>query len=102
MKQDSDSLFRECVAIGADPAAVAAWPDSKRRRFIDDTPHIKITSPELAAAFQESQGLLEDDRAAAPAWYIRLMWLEAFGFCPSHEKAPVEHPPGPDAASRES
>ena len=34
-KTNSDSLFLQCVQLGADRAAVAGWPDNKRREFID-------------------------------------------------------------------
>jgi hypothetical protein len=33
---DSDALYRRCVGLGADAAAVAAWPDHKRLAFIQD------------------------------------------------------------------
>ena len=32
--QESDDLFVECVKLGADRGAVAAWPDFRRREFI--------------------------------------------------------------------
>lgn len=31
----SDNWYYECIRLGADRAAVAGWPDEKRRLFID-------------------------------------------------------------------
>lgn len=33
-QRESDGLFHTCVGMGADAAAVAAWPDHRRRSFI--------------------------------------------------------------------
>lgn len=33
---ESELLFARCVQLGADRAAVAGWPDFKRRSFIED------------------------------------------------------------------
>ena len=32
----SEGLYHICVGMGADPAAVAGWPDHRRKSFIDN------------------------------------------------------------------